>query len=227
MKSNVYHHLISFRKQLQNLPDKGAKIKTLHDRLQNELANKFSVDQAAALLEGLNIAAVGKKAMNDIEWNGTYRKTETVVLDSDDDEEPEDPLKIIACSTTVSKSKIIKVEKEIPLITEKDLEEIKSFRDEHVQTPSENDTSSLLEPHAVHMCAFDKFLEPNNRKKFLPHQTTISNVHAPEKVGYIYFKIYFTFIVNKCFILGKSTGFKASSLSWKTLGKHISNSTPA
>lgn len=179
---------IILRKQLLNLSDKGAKIKILHERLERELANKSDVNQAASLLEGLNIAAVGKKAMNDMEWNGKYKENDNIALDSDDDDdESEDPLKIIASSTTVSKSKIIKVEREVPLITDKDLEEIKSFKDEKVGIMLEKDSSGLLEPHAVHMCAFDKFLDPVTRKRFLPHQTTKSNVHAPEKVSLSFF----------------------------------------
>ena len=161
---------------MQNLPDKGAKIQILYDKIEKELNIKSDVDQAASLLEGLNIAAVGKKAMTDIEWNGKYNENENIALDSDDDEESEDPLKIIARSTTVSQSKIIKVEKEVVLITDKDLEEIASFK-------NENQSNGLLEPHAVHMCAFDRALDPVIKKKFLPHQTTKSNVHAPEKVG--------------------------------------------
>lgn len=165
-----------------------------------ELDHRNEVDSAAKLFSELNIASIGKKKLNNLEWSGKL-DSDKVYLDSDDDDEQEvDPLKIVASSTEGQKERLVKVEKEETLITQEDLEEIKSFQvSESVieevgltdksklekllknnQVENDKSQSELLEPYGKFLCE-KEFNSHPNANKYLPFKTTKSNVHDPEK----------------------------------------------
>lgn len=160
------------RSRLNQLADKGARIKTLHDRIVAEIESRNEMDQAAAIFSDLNIAEKGLKTVTQMEWNGGKMNAsdELAGIDSDDDAEDErtvDPLKVIAQSR--AQTKIVKVERPEPsLVTAADLEEIKSF-------------APALEPHALYVCEKDKIVDENSNVKFLPHKTSRSDVHSVAK----------------------------------------------
>lgn len=194
------------RSKLNKLPDKGQKIREYFAKVQAELASRNEMDQAAEQFSKLNIASVGRKALNNLEWTGNTNASQ-VTVDSDDDfDDEEDPLKIIA---NVNKSeKIIKVlPPEKPLITDEDLKEIESFKSEasmvveigigknksrftkliqkmdekSVQDENElNKVAEILEPHAIYLCSIENEKVASPRPKFLPSRTTKTNVHKPE-----------------------------------------------
>lgn len=139
-----------------------------------------------------------------MEWNGGKMHGDQIVvaadtLDSDDDEDVNiDPLKIIAQSR---ETKLVKIEKPIEsLITEADLEDIKSIKAEKETINGESSTSNDsksefennmnttsgsvdLDPHAVYIMKKDEsFTEKSkSKKKFLPFKTTKSDVHNVER----------------------------------------------
>lgn len=179
------------------MPDKGARIQTLYKKLVQELNGRNDIDQAAALFSELNIVEKGVKVVTQMEWNGNYNPDQMLVaadtLDSDDDVDGEvDPLKILAQSrNNVKLVKVVKPPKS--LITEADLEDIKSIKAENAKESKSNDTkaendanksgdSIELEPHAINMIkkdmAFDKDVKP--KPKFLPFRTTKTDVHSVE-----------------------------------------------
>lgn len=176
----VFSMISIFRSRLKTLPDKGNKIQDLYDKVCKELDARNEIDRAAELFSELNIVSIGKKKLNKLEWSGKYnpaQDSEEVYLDSDDEEEV-DPLKILARSTKNQEKKLVKVEVDVPLITESDVKEIESFKTDPVKIGSAE--NELMEPHAVYLC--EKSHQSNtNKEKFLPFKTTKSNVHDPEK----------------------------------------------
>ncbi len=199
-------YLFFFRSRLSILPDKGKKIQDLYDRVCKELEARNQIDKAAELFSELNIASIGKKQLNKLEWSGKYdpaKDSDQIYLDSDDEEEV-DPLKIIASSMKSQNKKVVKIEKEESLITESDVKEIESFKIEPVEIEnaelkdksklekligsSQNNkledwhktSEDLLEPHAVYLCEKSQHAS-STKEKFLPFKTTKSNVHDPKK----------------------------------------------
>lgn len=120
------------RAKLQKLPDKGKRIQDFYDKVLEELNRRSNVDEAAKLFSGLNIAAKGEKALNEMEWRGKLNSQANDdpledVLDSDDEVEM-DPLRIIA-QRQMHERKVRVEPAEQKLITEEDLKEIQSFPD--------------------------------------------------------------------------------------------------
>lgn len=123
-----------------------------------------------------------------MEWHGKIQPVkEEVMLDSDDEVDDVDPLKILARSMNVKTVKILKPEKN--LITEDDLQEIKSFvieRDKEdeikkiIGTNKYVSSSTDLDAHAIYLCDSEN-LEKTGRAMYKPYKTTITNVHDPEK----------------------------------------------
>lgn len=172
-----------FRQWLTRLPDKGKRIQDVHDRITEELNKRNEIDNAAELFSELNIVSKGKRALNSLEWNGSYTKEDEVIVDSDDDDEELDPLKILAQSRGTVK--IVKTKKlQSNLITESDLEEIKTFETDTKVTlssaSSQQSVASEIEPHVNYVCSMEAIGEPI-RPKFKPYYTTKTNVHEPGK----------------------------------------------
>lgn len=121
-----------------------------------------------------------------MEWNGGKMDQVLVAADTldSDDEDEVDPLKIIAQSR---QTKLIKVAKPIAsLVTEADLEDIKSMTAESsgtsantsAKSSSDNmNTSIELEPHAIYIIKKDETTVKKAECKYLPHKTTKSDVH--------------------------------------------------
>ncbi|CAD7093589.1 unnamed protein product [Hermetia illucens] len=176
--------LLENKQRISKLPDKGARIQNFYDKILKELAQRDDVQKAAELFSDLNIASTGQEKLTTLEWTGKLDREDRgeAILDSDDDEET-DPLKIIAQGYTADK--IVKyVKPERSLITEQDLKEIESFeREKHngsVCSEASSTHSIELEPHALYL--IEKTVDhPLSTEKFLPHKTTKSNVHDPEK----------------------------------------------
>lgn len=192
------------RSWLSKLPDKGKQIQSLSDRIVKEIEARNEIDQAAALFSELNIVEKGVKAVNNMEWNGGNVDGNQIVvaadtLDSDDDEDTNiDPLKIIAQSREI---KLVKIEKPIEsLITEADLEEIKSMKAANDTMNGESSTNSDtknepennldttsgsvdFDPHAMYLMKMDESFTEKSKsiKKFLPFKTTKSDVHNVER----------------------------------------------
>lgn len=195
-----------FRSLLNKLPDKGENVKKFYEKIAKELKARSQIDEAAKLFSKLNVAAVGKKVVNKMEWNGALAKeddTNVPVLDSDDEEDV-NPFKILA-NTKENKKKIIKEEKlEESLITNEDLNEINSFKEEksilanytvnqNIDTTkfehlrqrilakeNEVDINNIsFEPHIEYVC--NKETTAPQKDKFKPYHTTINNSLDPEK----------------------------------------------
>ncbi|KAL5273698.1 POLR2M family protein [Megaselia abdita] len=152
--------------QLSKLPDKGARIKEFYEKIVKELKNRDEIEKAAELFSDLNIASTGQEKLINLEWTGKCEKSdinENEVLDSDDEA---DPIKILAQSMDVKK-KVKVLPPEPKLITEADLEEIKSF-------------SSPLEPYALHIIERKEYDGLPQTEKFKPYKTTKGNVHNAE-----------------------------------------------
>lgn len=192
------------------LPDKGERIQKLYENILNELNARNEVDRAAQMFSELNIVEKGVKTVTQMEWSGGKVNDGQMIvaadtLDSDDDDVDgvSDPLKIIAQSR---ETKLVKVVKPPPsLITEADLQDIKSIEAENQAEKIANDggaeatstkaaeeesdanksmnTSIELEPHAIYMMKKDKAFDEKCElpKKFLPFRTTKSDVHNVEK----------------------------------------------
>lgn len=99
-----------------------------------------------------------------MEWTGKYTTAATAVqlLDSDDDPDEEDPLKILAQSRMPTKMVTV-LAAPTTLVTAADVAEAHSF--------------DQLDPHAVHMCAVEQ-RHDTSHSKFLPHRTTKSDSHS-------------------------------------------------
>lgn len=140
------------------------------------------MNTAAKLFSELNIADKGKPALANMEWHGKYNgdfNNESAALDSDDDPDEVDPIKLLAQSRETTKKVLIV---EIPtLITANDLAEVKSFAEDKANgSVSSREPEQPLEPHALNMCDIEN-RHDKNKVKFLPHKTTVSNVHSVEK----------------------------------------------
>lgn len=187
------------------LPDKGERIQKLYDTLLREINARNVVDQAAALFSELNIVEKGVQAVTQMEWNGGKMNGNQIVVAADtlesDEEDDIDPLKIIAQSRNTVK--LVKVAKPPQsLITETDLQEIKSIQSENKSKNDENSSANTsthtasdetdtnksnssieLEPHALYMIQKDKAFDKDAqiKQKFLPYRTTKSDVHDIDK----------------------------------------------
>lgn len=178
------------RSRLLKLPDKGERIEKLYQNIVKEIETRNDIDQAAELFSELNIVEKGTKTVTHMEWHGGKVNSDQILvaadtLDSDDDDEEDiDPLKIIAQSrSTVKLVKVAKPPKS--LITDADLEDIKSMNGQsEVDGHRDGNSKSIeLEPHAINMIkkdtAFDK--DAKVKQKFLPFRTTKSDVHSVER----------------------------------------------
>ncbi|BFF89202.1 uncharacterized protein DMAD_08004 [Drosophila madeirensis] len=123
-------NLLSFKKRLLQLPDKGRRLQESYDKLLDEIRRRDDVEATAQMLSELNIASKGKIALNNLEWNGREIVDEGAhvedVLDSDDELEM-DPLRIIAQGTMHEKRVKVLPPPE-SLITAGDLADIDTFK---------------------------------------------------------------------------------------------------
>ncbi|XP_047512415.1 uncharacterized protein LOC125054509 [Pieris napi] len=149
---------------IEKLPDKGLKIHSLYNKIENEIKLKQDEEQACSLFSKMKLESIDKSSMQDIEWKGkvAYDNKDTY-LDSDDDSEPEDVFNILSQNT--ADKKIVKIlNSQKPLITTEDLINIEEV------------------PHVKYLV---KITEENIKLKphgqFKPYKTTISDVHKPEK----------------------------------------------
>lgn len=177
-----------FRARTHRLPDKGARVRSLLERVEKELDSRNEIDKAAEMFSDLNIVEKGLKKLTEMEWKGSGSATAEAVVDSDDDadERSVDPLRIIAQSRNIVKTVTIS-KPAASLITAADLEEIESFAKEAeteaaAGNESVSSTSSVhLEPRAVHICEQQKSAEKNKKVQFQPHKTTKTDVHSVAK----------------------------------------------
>lgn len=198
--------LLKNKSRVSKLPDKGAKIKIFYEHILEQLEIQNNVDRAADLFSELNIAAIGKKSITKMEWNGkySYRSDDDTVIDSDDelDDQTVDPLKILAQSTHAEK-KIVIVKPEQSLITAEDLKDIEEMKQQPVEcTSSElievdlkqtaqklsnmlkkrqnaSEDNEIFDGHAIYICRKEQ--NSSVKEKFLPFRTTKTNVHDSEK----------------------------------------------
>lgn len=191
---------------MTKLPDKGERIQKLYDNIVVEIEARNELDQAAVLFSELNIVEKGVKTVTNMEWSGGKANGNQVLvaadtMDSEEDDDGEiDPLKIIAQSRATKLVKVVKPSKS--LITEADLQDIKSIEAENKQIKIQNHSGSTdasssgdrvdgnkstdsieLEPHAINMVKKDKAFDENAKilQKFLPFRTTKSDVHNVDK----------------------------------------------
>jgi DNA-directed RNA polymerase II subunit GRINL1A len=164
-------------------------LKDFNSRIEKELENRNTIDNAAKLFSDLNITSVGVEKINQLEWNGnnTSQISENI-MDSDDD--VEDELAIIVNSANNRKKHLIVAEPEKSLITESDLQEIQSFQQNDNSENANNNKASAcsstepsteMDGHALYLCGKEHMNTANDRQKFLPHKTTKSDIHNPEK----------------------------------------------
>jgi len=122
-------------KLLRTLPDGGAKVRSKKAHLQSLVAERErAADEAADLLAGLSVAGERVESVEEMEFRfgaGVARHLEgqrRVQLDSDDDEDNdgEDPLKVLAEKELPSSSKR-KMEDSVGLFKEKDDNEVDLF----------------------------------------------------------------------------------------------------
>ncbi|XP_062564191.1 uncharacterized protein LOC134227022 [Armigeres subalbatus] len=203
--------LLKNKARISKLPDKGARIEKFYKLILQQLDSHENIERAAEMFSELNIAAVGKSSMAKMEWNGKYNArhgaTEDIV-DSDDefDDQNVDPLKVLAQSTHHQK-RIIVTKPEPSLVTKQDLADIEQMKQERLESAAtdvveidikksankmnsflkqkqpvqqkETGNGTLLDGHSILLCRKESSMEP--KEKFLPHRTTKSNVHDPEK----------------------------------------------
>lgn len=170
-----------------------------------EIEKHNVIDRAAELFSELNIVAKGKKVIDNLEWRGQSSTVDEEYVDSDDDADEIDPLKIIAQSRDdVKRIKVIKAEP--TLITENDLKEIESFQLEIAentvsnkiklsQTLPDSTASTIsrtiselsisaaapeLDPHINYLCSKEHDALPAPLK-YKPYYTTTSNSSDPAK----------------------------------------------
>lgn len=203
--------LLKNKARISKLPDKGARIEKFYKSILQQLESHENVELAAEMFSELNIASIGKSCMAKMEWNGKYNAhqgaTEDMV-DSDDefDDQNVDPLKVLAQSTHHEK-RIIVAKPEPSLVTKQDLEDIEQMKQEQLESAAADlveidvkkstikmnsfpkqkqpihqkniGNGTLLDKHSILLCRKESGMEP--KEKFLPHRTTKSNVHDPEK----------------------------------------------
>lgn len=136
---------MTYRKRLQQLPDKGRRIQDTYEKVLSEINRRDDVDAAANLLGELNIASKGKITLNNLEWHGRSKADDSShvddVLDSDDEQEM-DPLRIIAQGTMHERQVKVLPPPET-LITAEDLRDIASFQ------PGTDSPDSALVDHSL------------------------------------------------------------------------------
>ncbi|KAH8280090.1 hypothetical protein KR018_007527 [Drosophila ironensis] len=199
-------HFLSCKKRLLKLPDKGKRLQESYEQLLAEIRRRDSVEEAARMLSGLNIAEKGKIALSNLEWNASDEGAHVEdILDSDDEQEM-DPLKVIA-QGTMHEKKVKVVPPPVCLITAQDLAEIEEFKqsadspDSALADPSDGGSlpaeiveiaaspvaakpgeEQPLEQHARYLIEKTELkVSPAAREKFKPFKTTVSNVHDPDK----------------------------------------------
>lgn len=152
--------LLNNKPFVYKLADKGAKIQTFHDKIVKELKSKQDEDQTCRLFDQLNL---NKQSVQQLEWEGKIVNKAQVLLDSDDDSDPEDVLHILSNSAAQEKQiKVLPPEK--LLVTSEDLLKIGEL------------------PHVKYLV---QKTETNPKVKttgeFKPFRTTISDSQNPEK----------------------------------------------
>lgn len=181
------------RSFLHKLPDKGARIQSLFRKICDEITARDEVECAAALFSELNIVEKGEKMLTHMEWTGKKPNSNQMIvaadtLNSDDEIDGVDPLKIIAQSRD---TKLVKIEKPPEsLITEADLADIKSMSksvrnsgESSVNTSTNTAASVELDPRAINIMKKEEFklLTDKHKEKFLPFRTTTSGVHNVDR----------------------------------------------
>lgn len=165
------------------MPDKGERIRTLHQRIIAELATRDAVQQASELFSAMNLAATGKSLTTQMEWYGKTMNggPDTAAANDAVDVDERDPLKLLAQSRHTAK--VITIEQPAEsLITAADRQQIAEFAqtksaDEATTETTGNATVAAdeLEPHALYMCSIDD-RHPDKKERFLPHKTVVAHV---------------------------------------------------
>lgn len=182
-----------FRSFLHKLPDKGARIQSLYDKICVEIQARDGIECAAAMFSELNIVEKGEKVLTHMEWTGQKQNFDQIIvaadtIDSDDEVDSVDPLKIIAQSRD---TKLVKIEKPAEsLITEADLADIESLNKstnssgEISANTSTNTASSIeLDPRVINIFKKEECKQHivQQKEKFLPFRTTTSGVHNVDR----------------------------------------------
>ncbi|CAK1545139.1 unnamed protein product [Leptosia nina] len=155
--------LLNNKSFVNKLPDNGAKIQSLHDRISIEIRSKQEEEQTCNLFNNMKLETIDKNCVQDVEWEGKVAQNHNTYLDSDDDSEPEDVLHVLTQKQSGErKVKILKSEK--LLVTPQDLLDIGEIPHiKYIVEKTEHNT------HA------------KSTGKFKPYKTTTSDVHKPEK----------------------------------------------
>lgn len=155
--------LLNNKSFIAKLGDKGAKIQAFHDKVVVELKTKNDEEQTCKLFDHMKLSDTDKQSVQSIEWEGKLTRKDNVVLDSDDDSDPENVLHILSQSTANEK-KIKVIEPEKPLITTEELMTIGEV------------------PHVKYIMEKSEIqAKPKTTGQFKPFKTTITDVHKPEK----------------------------------------------
>lgn len=145
---------------INRLPDKGAKIQELHNKILKAIKSREEEENVNDLLENLNL---NNDSVQNIEWEGKLVNNENTYLDSDDDSDPEDVLQILSQQTAQDK-KLKVLQQETPLVTPEDLINIGEI------------------PHVKYLVEkAEQNIEPKPTGHFKPYKTTKTDVHRPEK----------------------------------------------
>ncbi|XP_050678762.1 DNA-directed RNA polymerase II subunit GRINL1A [Leptidea sinapis] len=153
--------LLNNRNFISKLPDKGAKIQALYDKIELEIKSKQEEEITSKLFSNMNLTPLDKESVEDMEWKGKIEYHKHTCLDSDDDSDPEDVLQILTQHTDDKKKvKIIKPEKSS--ITPEDLLNIDEIP--HVRYIVQKTESNI-----------------KAKENFKPYKTTKSNAHDPDK----------------------------------------------
>lgn len=181
------------RSFLHKLPDKGARIQSLYDKICIEIKARDEVECAAMLFSELNIVEKGEKMLTHMEWCGGKVDCDQIIvaadtMNSDDEIDSVDPLKIIAQSRN---TKLVKIQKPAQsLITEADLADIKalskavnSTSDSSANTSTNTAASMELDPRAINIMKNEECKQHTVQQKqtFLPFRTTKSDVHNVDR----------------------------------------------
>lgn len=153
--------LLNNKSFISKLSDKGAKIQILYDKILSELKAKQEEEDACRMFENMKLNGIDKQSVQELEWTGTIKQSTD--LDSDDDSDPEDVLKILT-QNTFHEKKIKILEPEKLSITPEDLikiDEIPHVR--YIVNKTEHNTKAKV------------------MRQFKPHKTTNTDVHDPEK----------------------------------------------
>lgn len=155
--------LLNNKSFIAKLADKGGKIQAFHDKIVVELKTKHDEEQTCKLFGHMKLGDTYKDSVHNMEWEGKIGNKGNVILDSDDDSDPDDVLHILSQSTTLEK-KIKVLEPEKLLITTEELITIGEA------------------PHVKYIVEKSEIQsKPKSTGQFKPFKTTISDVHKPEK----------------------------------------------